>query len=153
MFLLAHNICPKPWIHYSWCSLSCREHQTLNETWLKLYTTTVIWTMTVHHGRLSPRISVHPIPKSSQLITSQRRNMDESNSFMFDHVTDNNIRNIINTTCVWNSTFTERNKKSYHKNFKLKVTKFQGMRIANTEKWVWCQIINTDRVNYIPIHT
>ena len=31
--------------------------------------------------------------------------MDESNGFIFDHVTDNNICNIINMTCIWNSTF------------------------------------------------
>jgi len=39
-------------------------------------------------------------------------------------------------TCIWNSTFTEWNKKNYHKNFKLKATDFQGMRIANSEKCV-----------------
>ena len=153
MFLLAHNICQKPWIHYSWCSLSCCEHQMLNETWLKLYTTTVIWTMTVDHRHLSQRISMHQIPKGCHLITSQRRNMDESNVFMFDHVTDNNICNIINMACVWNSMFTEWNKKNYHKNFKLQATNFQGMRNANSEKCVWCQIIKKDRVNYIPNHT
>ena len=91
MCFLAHNICQKPWVNYSWCLLSCHKHQKLNETWLKLYTTTVIWTMTIHYRHLSPRISVYQVPKSSQLITNQRRNMDEINGFMFNHVTDNNI--------------------------------------------------------------
>lgn len=59
--------------------------------------------------------------------------MDEINDFMFDHVTDNNIYNIINMIYVWNSTFTEWNKKI---TTKILNYNFQGMRIAHSEKCV-----------------
>jgi hypothetical protein len=46
--------------------------------------------------------------------------MDESNGFIFYHVTDYNICNIINMTCSWNNTFNNRTRETTTKilNFK-----------------------------------
>jgi len=62
--------------------------------------------------------------------------MDETSGFIFYHVTDYNICNIINMTCIWNSTFNNRTREIITKFFKLQATKFRGMRITIPEKCV-----------------